>query len=812
MFAAWGRFVYRFRWPVLVAALALVVASVVGIGALTTHLSSDSTGGNDRAESWRAAHLVSQELPAQGTGFTVIFTAKDPQLEATAPAFRQAMEAALAPLRADPRVAAIAESPAFVSRDGRSVFVQVTMRDPFDQALKEYDAVRAELHSDTLDVVATGNLPLSEDFNKASETDLRRAEVVALPLAVLLLTAVFGMVLWRLLRRSSWGTARLALVLTGGTFAIALVPIVIGGFAFLGGLAGIYALAHARDMSLYSLNIASMIGLGLAIDYSLFLISRFIEEVAARPVPEAVERTVATTGKAIAFSGLTVAIGVTGLLFYHSSMLTSIGLAAILVVACAVCYGLTFLPALMSIAGNAIQARARRHAAAGPALTAAPEAPRQGIWHALAFGVMRRPWAILLPLLALLLAAGTPFLHLRLGLTSPTALPTTLESRQGYDLLTHDFPGGETTSVLVVVDYPDGQPLTPARAAALYDYSRWLGGLPGVAQVQNPVNLPGPDGRPLPKKEQVVALLSGPRAALPTQLQRALHQSVRDHIVALTVLTPLPADSDGARQLVRTIRAGGGPNPGGAVLVGGNTAFTLDLSASIEQDTKVAAAFIMGATYVVLFLLLGSVLLPLKAVAMNLLSISASYGALVWIFQDGHLSGWLNFTPSSIEPTVPVLMFCLLFGLSMDYEVLLLSRMKEEFDHTGDNRHAVAEGLEQTGRLITGAAAIMVSVFAAFALADVVIIKALGLGMALAIAVDALLVRTLIVPATMRLLGNLNWWAPAPLARLYRRLGLGHESGAPARAPALPPIASLILAGDLTGEPEDEPVGSGRGR
>jgi RND superfamily putative drug exporter len=322
---------------------------------------------------------------------------------------------------------------------------------------------------------------------------------------------------------------------------------------------------------------------------------------------------------------------------------------------------------------------------------------------------------------------------------------------------------------------PDGQPLTAARIGQLYDYARWLETLPNVSRVQSVVTIPGPDGKPLPK-EQVVAMLTAPRDQLPADLQAGLTRTTGEHIIVLTALTPKTSDSNEARDIVRTIRAGG-PAVDGEVLVGGESGFILDQIASLKADTKWAVLFIVVATYIVLFLLLGSVLLPLKAVAMNLLSISASYGALVWIFQEGHLSGFLNFTPGSIDPTIPVLMFCLLFGLSMDYEVLLLSRMKEEYERLGDNRAAVAEGLEQTGQLITGAAAIMIAVFSAFALADIVIIKAIGLGMAIAVAVDALIVRALIVPATMRLLGDWNWWAPAPLAALYRRLGLAENSG-----------------------------------
>ena len=776
MFGAWGRAVYRLRWLVLVLSLAIVAGSVVAIVRLTTPLISGDSG-IPGSESSRAAALIAAELPSDsGGGFTLIFTAKDPSLKATDPAFAAAVEATLAPLRADPRVAAITQNPAFVSNDGRRSFVLVTTRDTTTAAGKYYAELRAKVASDRLDILSTGNLAVNADFSAVTEHDLRRAEFTGLPLALVILLLVFGATLWRTVRRSSLRGAALALTLTFGTLIVALIPLLVGGFAILGGLAGIYALAHRRDMTIYSLNIASMIGLGLAIDYSLFIISRFLEEAGRRPTGEAIARTIATTGKAITFSGLTVAIGVSGLLFYSSPLLVSIGISAILVVSTAVFYGLTFLPALLSIVGLAIERRAaRRGATDAPRPTASP-AHASGPWHTLATGVMARPWLVLLPLLAILLLAGTPILSLRLGAADITVLPPTVESRRAYDILVDEFPGSEYTSIPIVVEYADGQPLTAARIGQLYDYAAWLGSLRDVAKVQSVVVVAGPDGKPLPK-EQVVALLTAPASAQPAALREGLSRTVGQHIVTLTVQTLLSANSDGSHDLVRAIRAGGGPATGGTTLVGGFAAITLDSVDSLLADTPLAVAFIMIATYIVLFLLLGSVVLPLKAVAMNLLSISASYGALVFIFQEGHFSRVLGFTPGPIEPIVPVLMFCLLFGLSMDYEVLLLSRMKEEYDRLGDNRAAVATGLEQTGQLITGAAAIMISVFAAFALADIVIIKSIGLGMSLAVAIDALIVRTLLVPATMRLLGDWNWWAPAPLPRLYQRLGLAENSG-----------------------------------
>ena len=773
MFGAWGRFVYRARWAVLVLSLLLVVSSVVGILRLSTSLPS-AYRGDEHAESSRAVDLQNAELPTDGGGsFTLLFSARDATLKASDPAFAAAVEAALQPLRADPRVASIAQNPAFVSTDGRRAFVMVRTVDTVAQAGKYYAELRGTVRSDRLDIVATGNLPINADFTATTEQDLRRAEFVGLPIALVILLLVFGAILLRTLRRTSLRGAGFALLLTFGTLVIALIPLLVGAFGILGGLAGIYALAHRREMSIYSLNIASMIGLGLAIDYSLFIISRFLEEVGRRPVGAAIERTIATTGRSIAFSGLTVAIGVAGLLFYHSQMLVAIGLSGMLVVTTAVFYGLTFLPALLAIGGVAIERRAPHWLT--PVAAANAKATRS-FWLRLATGVMARPWFVLLLALALLLLLGSPIVRLQLGSADISVLPAHVESRQGYELLVNDFPGNTTTSIPVVVNYADGQPLSAARIGQLYDYAAWLRGLPNVAQVQAVVAPAGPDGQTLPEA-QAVALLSTPRESLPAALQTGLRQTVGAHIVVLTVQTTGTVDSDTARDLVRAIRAGGGPTTGGEILVGGQTAITLDTVASLLADTRVAVLFVILATLVVLFLLLGSVVLPLKAVVVNLLSISASYGALVFIFQEGHLSRLLGFSPAPVEPIVPVIMFCILFGLSMDYEVFLLSRMKEEYDHLGDNRTAVALGLEQTGQLITGAAAIMVAVFSAFALAEIVIIKSIGLGMALAVASDAVIVRSLVVPAVMRLLGDWNWWAPAPLARLYNRLGLAERSG-----------------------------------
>jgi RND superfamily putative drug exporter len=367
------------------------------------------------------------------------------------------------------------------------------------------------------------------------------------------------------------------------------------------------------------------------------------------------------------------------------------------------------------------------------------------LWHSIATAVMRRPLLVLVPTVALVLAAGSPFLQIRLANADPSALPPQSESRRGYDLLVRDFPGQEQSALPVVVYFADGDPLRSGRDGEVLALSRKIAALPSVLRVDAPFD---DSGRVRP---DAAGSVTGP------------------HIVMIRAITARPASSDEARELVRAIRALPRPT-GGELLVGGQTAFDLDTIDFVATHAVRAVTFIVVLTYVALFLLLGSVVLPLKAVLMNLLSISASFGAMVWVFVQGHFSEVLNFTPQALDPAVPVILFCIVFGLSMDYEVLLLSRIQEEYRRTHDNTHAVAEGLERSGRLITAAAGIMVAVFTGFALADVVIIKSIGLGMAIAVALDATLVRALIVPAAMRLLGDLNWWAPAPIARLHRWL------------------------------------------
>ena len=657
------------------------------------------------------------------------------------------MTDALAPLRSDTRIDSIvtpydsAGQPSLVSKDGHEIAVDVAVKDTLDVARDYYTDLRAKVRSSVIDVQATGVLAINNGFNAVLQDDLHRAEYVALPLALILLVFVFG------------------------TVVAAFVPLGVGALAVMSGVAGMYLLAHVTSVSVYALNVVTLIGLGVAIDYSLFVTSRFREELRRTGnTRDALAIAMATSGRAVTFSGITVAIGLSGMLFYEGTFLPSMGYSGAVVVASAVFYGLTFLPALLALLGTRLEVMKL------PFLQ--PDTSGRGWWHTIATSVMARPFLVLVPVVAVILLAGSPFLHLRLASSDVSTLPTHEESRAAYDKLLNDFPGAGQNHIQVVVNYASGDPLSSDRTTRLADLAQRIALLPHVVKVNSAVSSFDPRALGLPDYPTLYAL---PRDKMPAPLQALLKSTVGQHIFLFDVESSAALYSDEARELVRQIRAIA-PPPDGELLVTGFTAIDLDTVNFIVSHTPSAVAFVMIATIVVLFLLLGSVVLPLKAVVMNLLSISASFGALVFVFQDGHFANLLGFQPSPIDPSTPVIMFCIVFGLSMDYEVLLLSRIQEEYRKTGDNSHAVAEGLEKSGRLITGAAAIMVGVFAAFGLAEILLIKAIGLGMALAVAIDATLVRALVVPATMRLLGRVNWWAPPPLARLYRRLGLGEGS------------------------------------
>jgi RND superfamily putative drug exporter len=749
MFEALGAAVYRFRWLVLAGAGVFLAASLAVLlrgGTLTT--------GTIRGLEARDVLQIAAATAGYPTesSFVVIFEdTRAKPLDARDGAFHEAMQHALDPLRDDPAVLSVTTpddagpllAPRMINGPAHAGFAIVTLRGEVKRALAAYPAVRARLKSDELAITCTGHVAFASDLDVTLERDLLRAEIVSLPLALLVLLFVFR------------------------TAVAAALPVGVGGLAVAGGIAVVLVLSRFVDIAQYTVNVCSLIGLGVAIDYSLFTVSRYREELArdgAAPDYEAaLVRAMGRAGRVVTFSGLAVGSGLAGLVFFDGSYLLAMGVGGAIVVALAVVFALTFLPALLAVLGPRI------HMGAMPRRAKALD-PSEGLWHRTAEWVMRRPVAVLVPTLAVLMALGAPFFHLKMTAADVRVLPADTEARRGYDLLRADFPEQAANRVVVVAHFPGdpGSPvLTRARIDAMFALSRSVAKLPHVTKVESLVDGGDPD---MTAGDYASGLLDAEQAgdAAAPIIAMAKKLLVVGHDILIYVVSDAAPDSDDAHAIVRSIRARRALGDG-TLLVGGETANDIDVTAYMVERTPRAVAFVVGVTAVVLFFFLGSVVLPLKAIAMNAVSIVGSFGALVWIFQDGHL---FIHEARPIEPTLPPLLFCILFGLSMDYELLMLARIHEAWTRTGDNTRAVAEGLERTAGLITSAAAIMVCVFGAFALARVVLVKAVGFGMAMAVALDATLVRVLLVPATMRLFGDANWWAPGPLRKMRDWLGL----------------------------------------
>jgi RND superfamily putative drug exporter len=504
-------------------------------------------------------------------------------------------------------------------------------------------------------------------------------------------------------------------------------------------------------------------GLGLAIDYSLFIVSRYREELHNGLAPhDAVVRTVQTAGKTVTFAAVTVAVALSALLVFPLAFLRSFAYAGIGVAMLAGVVAVISLPALLAVLGPRVNSLRL--------LRRDPKPVGEGVWHRIATIVMRRPVPIAVGVTALLLLLGLPFLRIQFGLPDDRVLPTSASSRQVQDDIRSRFASNEALTLQVVAT-GIGDPA--ARGDEINRYAAALSLTPGAARVDA---LTG-------------SYIKGQQVAGPGPVTARF---VARGATWLSVVPAVEPYSDAGERLAKSVRNVPAPFP---VLVGGNSAELVDSKASLFSRLPLAAGLIALATFVLLFLMFGSILVPIKALILNVLSLSATFGALVWIFQDGHLSGVLDFTPTGTLPaTVPLLLFCLAFGLSMDYEVFLLSRIKEEHDRTGDNTRSVAVGLERTGRIVTAAAVLISVVFIAFATSGVSFIKIFGLGLTIAVLMDAFVIRATLVPAFMRIAGEANWWAPKWMRRLHDRIGISEteepEPEPPSEQPSAEPVGS----------------------
>ena len=765
MFAALGRFDYRFRRVLPLLALAVVIGlnvwASLGGGKLIQ-------GGwqvpNSPAE--QADALLASRFGKTATSMLVIFRSTD-GAAAGSPGFQQKVIDSLSAVKADPSVESVitygaTRDPKLLSNDGTATLAVVQLNKGPDAAVEDSARLAADVKTPAgVTVMITGVPQVYHEFNTKIEKDLVTAEVISFPVALLILLVVFGSVVG------------------------AGLPLVIAFAGLLSTFAVIRLLAAVIDMSIFVNNVASMIGIALAIDYSLFMVSRFREELRHHSVEVAIERMMATVGKAVAISGVAVAIGLSSLAVFEADALRSMGIGGIVTVVSTLLFGLTVLPAILAMLGPRVN---RWRVPLPSSLRLMEDDPdladrRQGhgVWSRIASNVMRRPLLIAGPVLILLLLAGSPFLSLSLSTGGNLSDLPRSPARDGFEYLAAALPGGESDPVVVAVTYPgahvaDG--LTPAQVAGLQRYASSLAALPTVKSVSGPLDPPADMAA-----ADYAKLLDAPATQRPPALSRWVAQTLAGDTARFEVFSSVLPDSQPGRALVDAVR-GVAPPSGARVLTAGLSSRSHDFIESFNHSVPVAVLIVILVTGGVLFLTFGSVLLPLKAVLMSLISVSASFGALVFIFQQGHLSSLLGFEPTAATAAwLPVIMFAILFGLSMDYEVLLLSRIRERYVATGDNTRAVAEGIGMTGGIITGAALIMVAVFGAFALSSIVFLKALGFSMALAVLVDATVVRGILVPAFMRVMGRANWWAPRWMQRAVSRVGLYEP---PRRIPAQP--------------------------
>jgi uncharacterized membrane protein YdfJ with MMPL/SSD domain len=761
MFTRWGGFVYRRRrW---IAALALVVAG--GFASLANGAADNlTTGGwlDPTSESAQVSERLEAEYGGGRSAFLALFRSTEPGVDARSDGFQDAIAATLAPvldLEGVTGLTGYAETgdDRFISEAGDASYVLIGLDLDEDSSIELVDPVAAALATPAgYSVALTGFGPIQQDSARLSEQDLIRAETVSLPIAALVLILVFG-----------------SLIAAG-------MPLAVAGLAIPTSVGIINVVAQQREMSIYVLNIATMLGLALAIDYSLFITSRYREELArGRSVEQAVERAVGTAGKAVLFSGIAVAIGLSGLLWFQASALTSIGLGGAIVVLASVVYSLTFLPAILGMLGPRVNSLSVGGLLRRVGLRReAPGAVRTSRWAQVAHAVMRRPIAVLVPVLAFLLLLGSPYLRLQQGIPDATVNPPGVPSRDAWVALQEEFRAGETTPIIILLD-TSGEATGEDTITAVATLADRLATLEGVDRVEGPFMIDDPaTGAPL-LPAQVAELYATPPGTLPPELEAGIAQLretyIRGSTVRIDAISPINSADPTATAMISEVRAVALDAPLTRMQVGGGAAIGEDFLISQSDRIPWAVGTTLLASAIILFLLFGSIAIPIKAVIMTLLSLTASFGALVWIFQEGNLSGLLDFEPLGYTIAGnPIIMFAVLIGLSMDYEVLLLSRVQEAYRRTGDNAAAVADGLARTAGVITGAALIMVTVFAAFALADTITIKSIGVGMALAVALDATIIRVLLVPATMRLLGRWNWWAPGPLGRLAERFGFSH--------------------------------------
>lgn len=743
-----GRSAGRRPWLVMLLAALLVAVSAIYSLDVMQRLTLSPGWEVPDSGSTESANVLREHLGRDDTPVILLFRPGS-QLRAADghlvdnPAYRDAVEQVLANIGANPDVSSITSYPMtgdarLRSENGQLSYAIAQLDRSHNEGVEAFLRLRQQVKSDVLEVMLGGELATYVDIREQLERDIWRAEVASFIALAFLLVWVFG------------------------SATAATLPLVVGGVTIILSVTLLKLCTLFVDISVYAANVVSMLGLGLAIDYGLFIVSRFREELAkpGSSVMTSLDMTLATAGRTVAYSGLTVAASLFCLLMLPQRFFQNMGLAGGISVAAAMLTSTLILPALLGLLGRRVNSLALPVLARRNARTS-----DDGGWYRFSQFVMRHAGVILMGALALLLLMGQPVQHMEIGPADSRSLPVTAQSRQVQEILDQQFPHAGL-SPLVLAVHTKGLAHEPRGLGGVDALTKQVLVMPGVTRVQGLTsvdpNLALADYEMLYQYPEQFPLAT-----------ETLETYAKGEYTQLVVDYSMPSNSPEARELVQRIRALPLPEGVAEVYVGGFPAFHLDYLHSLATWVPWVILAIIGVIFVLLFLMLGSLLIPIKAVLTNLLSLSATFGALVWIFQDGHLSWLLDFTPQgSMDGTILVLIFAAAFGLSIDYEVFLLSRVKEMCQATGDNMKSVASGIQKSGPIITSAALLIGIVLGAFATGEVVFMKAMGLGLLLSVIVDATLVRMLLVPATLRLLGKLNWWAPKPLMMLYQRFHL----------------------------------------
>jgi RND superfamily putative drug exporter len=741
LFYRFGECIYYCRWLVIVSWLLLILACIPFVPHLMEPFKA--IGFSDpNSQSAKANTVLNDKL-----GFSynqIIIMYHSDKLKATEPKFIHAIEHSLIDLKhfsLKHQLSYPTVNNKQISADEHTAYAVMLFKGGQEIDDKTVDELKTTIKKpDVLDMHIGGEPVFLNDTKIQTQDDLYKSEYIATPVAVVTMLLVFGSVV------------------------AASLPVILGGICALVILMLLYCLGHAFTLSVFTLNIALLLGLCLSLDYALLIVNRYRDELSrGRSVIEALAVTQATAGKSVFFSGLAVLVSLSALLLFRINILFSVGMGGLAAVSVSILVAIVLLPAVLAVLNYRINWLTIR-------VISIRNKQQNSYWHWVVTKVVKRPLLYFCTILFFLLFLGYPFLGAKFGFSNFSILPKTLESRQVFDSFEAEFGDSKLSPIFAIVKTPEKSILTHANLNALYDYVDTIKKDPRVESVLSIVST-----QPRASKHQYAELYTDRKDYLNPELKEFLKNTTRDDVTMLTIFSKYPGDSEKTKDLIRSLRKS---HPEGNLTVDftGSTVNSLDALQSISETFPWAFAWIVGFTYLILLISLRSVILPLKAILTAMLSLFASYGVLTLVIQEGYLHGILHFEPQGLlDISLLIIIFCALFGISMDYEVFLLTRIKEYYEQTGDNLKSIVMGIDRSCKIISSAAIIVVLICFSFMSAQILIVKAFGLGIAVAVFVDAFIIRTMLVPATMALLGKLNWYLPKWLEWVLPKISFDPE-------------------------------------